>query len=327
MPYSHFRSFRSDLGLIEEQLSESLFDPLHDFLSRPRKSVRSQLLQIGFELGGGSEPTIEQEDLIRRAVSALEGLHAGSMIIGDARDEAHTRRGQPCLHVQIGTPLAMNAANWLSVFTYRLILDSDVRENVKSSCVREITDTLLKTYQGQALDLSIRMSDRPLHEVPLICRQSLEWKCGALLELGLVLGARISGCEGPRLESVRMLGRELGVSLQMFEDLRQLAAEEPQHLENLMLQRPSFIWWLAAEEFPQKWSLFLSAIEMLPKMDGLASFLKTSPLLQKGRARAVGHQRWTFQNFAALGGDLTSPAFQRIEKLADRLSEAEAAAS
>ena len=322
MPRSHFGHLKQDLGLIEEHLSESLFNPLQEFLTRPRHFFRSQLIPLGFELGGGPQPTEAQEDLMERAGQAIESVHAGSLIVDDVQDESETRRGQPCLHVEVGVPLALNAGHWLYFFAYRLIQDSEVAESVKTACLKEMTEALLKAHQGQALDLSVRMSQQRVTEAPLICRQSLEWKAGALLELGLVLGARIAGCEGPRLNSLRMLGRELGVTLQMFNDLSNLEADEPEekHLENLLLQRPSYVWWLVAEEFPDQWGPFKEAVMTLPQMDSLRFFLDLHPVIQKGRARALGHQQWTFQNFATLGGDLTSPAFQKVEALAEKIA-------
>ncbi len=324
MPSSHFGQFKKDLGLIEEHLSDSLFNPLHDFLSRPRKSFRSQLVHSGFELAGGCDPAPERLDLLGRASQMIEALHAGSLIIDDVQDESSMRRGLPALHMQIGTPLALNAGNWLYFFAYKLILESEVSESLKNQCLREVTDVLLKAHQGQALDLSVRMSQQRVVDAPLICRQSLQWKSGALLELGLVLGGIIAGCEGPRLESLRMLGRELGVTLQMFDDLGnlQLKDNSAKHLEDLILQRPSFIWWVIAEEFPEQWGLFKEAVLSLPKIEGLQFFLDAHPVMQKGRALAIGHQRKTFQTFATLGGDLTSPAFQKIEEMAERIASA-----
>lgn len=324
MPESHFGHFKRQMGLIEDHLSRSLFNPLHEFLSRPRKSFRSQMVEAGFELAGGTDRTDEQADLLVRASQAVEALHAGSLIVDDIQDNSEVRRGEPSLHVQIGMPLALNAGNWLYFFASHLILDSSVSDAIKARCMQEMTDALLKAHQGQALDLSIRIRDQLRAEIPHICRQSLEWKAGALVELGLTLGARIAGCEGPRLDALRGLGRELGVTLQMFDDLGNLQVERPtpKHLEDLVLQRPSFIWWILAEEFPDQWDPFLRAIELLPDTESLKNFLIQVPLLQTGRAKALGHQRWIFQNFAKQGGDPTSPAFERIELLAERIANA-----
>jgi geranylgeranyl pyrophosphate synthase len=312
-----------ETGLIEEHLSEALFNPIHEFLSRPRKTYRSQLVQLGFELGAAAPPGPEQTELIRRASQALESLHAAALIMDDIRDESTTRRGHPALHLQIGAALAANTADWLSSFSYRLIYESDANAILKNTLITEMTESDLKAHQGHALNLSIRMSQQRITEAPTLCRQSMEWTGGALLEMGLVLGACIAGCEGPRLQSLRMLGRELGVSLQMFAELARLENLGPKtkHLESLAQQRPSFIWWLIAEEFPEQWGAFKEAVLALPQTDTLRFLFDLHPILEQGQNRARMHQQKTFQNFATLGGDLTSESFQKIEDMASGFAD------
>ncbi len=310
----------------EPRLQSALFAPLQSFLSRPHKSFRANLVDLGFELFSpqDSAPSEWQEDFRLRTKKAIETLHAGSLIVDDIQDDSELRRGSPCLHHEIGVPLALNAGNWLYFFAYQQILESQAPHDIKLKCLADTTDILLRAHQGQAIDLSTRMGHVPASEVPLVCRQSLEGKSGALMEFALVLGARVAGADDIQVKSARVLGRELGVHLQMFDDLGNLKVEKPtpKHLEDLIHQRPSFVWWLVAEHFPDNLAELSAASKTLPCTLALKQFLSETPVLEQGRQQALKHQQELFNWWRSERVPHSPAAFEKIRELSERIASA-----
>ena len=67
----------------------ALYEPLHDFLSRPGKSVRAELLFSTYRLTGGKGAPPAELGLF------VEALHAGSLVVDDIEDDSLERRGCP----------------------------------------------------------------------------------------------------------------------------------------------------------------------------------------------------------------------------------------
>ncbi len=73
----------------------------------PRKGVSPTARLDGLatrEHGANRQPSFR---------GSSRALHLGSLIVDDIEDGSPIRRGGPALHLQIGTPLALNAGNWL----------------------------------------------------------------------------------------------------------------------------------------------------------------------------------------------------------------------
>lgn len=312
---------KSDL---EPHLHSALHAPLEKFLSRPHKAFRAGLVNLGFELFAPNSVQPWQQALRARLQSAIETLHAGSLIVDDIQDGSRERRGEACLHRQIGMPLALNAGNWLYFSAYQQILESGAPDSVKLACVRDTTDILLRAHQGQALDLAIRAGDMNPADIPKLCRQSLEGKSGALMEFALVLGARAAMASEEQIAAARRLGRELGVNLQMFDDLGNLNLKKStaKHLEDLSQERPSFVWWVLAERFPHCFDQFKQASRQLPDLEALSECLEKTRLLDVGRAQALQHQNDIFFSWEQSRVAHAIPALEKIQSLSQRIAHA-----
>ena len=224
----------------------SLVGPLRDFLARPGKEFRARLVECGYKLGGGSgdPPTL--------LPWIVEILHAGSLIVDDIEDGSPCRRGAPSLHVRYGLPLALNAGNWLYFWAESLVERLEVGPEIELALHRTITRCLRECHRGQALDLSLRMSQLTRSEVPVAVATTTALKTGRLMELSATVGALVSDAPAERVNAIARFGSELGTVLQMLDDLGGLYGERRIHKghEDLRLSRPTWPWAWLAESLP-----------------------------------------------------------------------------
>src|SRR6476620_9922223 len=141
---------------VSEILEGNLLLPLRNLLARPGKSFRGRLVEVGWILGK-TDPEIQlssEERSYCDAISrAIEYVHAGSLIIDDIEDGSINRRGLPSLHILYGTPVALNAGNWLYFWPFQIIQKLGLPEKTEISLYKKFHETLLQGHYGQALDL------------------------------------------------------------------------------------------------------------------------------------------------------------------------------
>jgi len=251
-----------DLVLPQRLLDRALFDPLSKAARRPGKEFRARLAGISWELAGGEGMPPGELGLV------VEALHLGSLIVDDIEDGSECRRGVPCLHQQVGVPLALNAGNWLYFWPGAALSGAGFPAAVELALRRAVERAVLRCHYGQALDLSVRVGELRQHEVFDVVSATTRLKTGSLMELSAELGA--TAAEAPE-ESVRVLaelGAELGVVLQMLDDLTGICVERRRDKgrEDLVLGRPTWVWaWLAVECEPLSYLRFRSALEAVQR--------------------------------------------------------------
>ena len=225
-------------------LHSALYEPLRDFLSRPGKEFRYRLVELCWDMAGG-------QGAVPEALGGMvEALHAGSLIVDDIQDESSTRRGRPALHVTYGVPIALNAGNWLYFWAYSLLEEMGLGPHVELSLYRWLSRTLARCHEGQALDLTLRMSRLSQPEVPALVETTTRLKTGALMGLAAVIPAVASGASHSVANAFQRFGEGVGIGLQMLDDLSGLLSERRCHKghEDLIFGRPTWPWaWLARD--------------------------------------------------------------------------------
>jgi geranylgeranyl pyrophosphate synthase len=225
--------------------NDALLEPLRDFLQRPSKLFRAQLVELGFRLAGGREGAHPIElPLI------IECLHAGSLIIDDIEDDSTERRESPALHCRYGLPRALNAGNWLYFWPQVLLSRLPLADRARLNAHERLALCLMHCHEGQALDLGVRVDELNQPDVPVVVRAISRLKTGGLLGLATAFGAIAAGATPERVEAIASLGRELGVGLQMLDDLSGVLNAGRRHkaLEDLSHGRATWIWsWLSDE--------------------------------------------------------------------------------
>lgn len=260
--------------------NDALLAPLRDFLARPSKGFRAGLVELGYRLGGGTETELPQELPL-----LIECLHAGSLIVDDIEDDSTERRGAPALHCSFGLPRALNAGNWLYFLPQVLLSRIAFTAEARLSAHERLSLCLLRCHEGQALDLQVRVDQLAQRDVAQVALTTSRLKTGGLLGLAAALGALAAAAPGTHVCAIATLGRELGVGLQMLDDLSGVLNSARRHkaLEDLRHARVTWLWALLAEELDRPaYDAFVR--ELREVMDGGAS----DALIERMRFRVGG---------------------------------------
>ncbi|HEV8549209.1 MAG TPA: polyprenyl synthetase family protein [Polyangiaceae bacterium] len=239
------RSLPSDIRVPSRLLDRALFEPLRAVARRPGKELRGRLVGVAYQLCGGDGAVAPELS------AALEALHLGSLVVDDIEDGSLHRRGDATLHRLVGVPLALNAGNWLYFYPTVLLSRAGLAPRIELSLRVAIDRGVLRCHYGQALDLSVRITELRQREVPELVAATTRLKTGSLLELAAEVGALAADAAAHEVAALARLGCELGVALQMLDDLTGLTSPRRSHKghEDLLDARPSWVWsWLAERE-------------------------------------------------------------------------------
>lgn len=229
---------------VPEHLWEAaLVGPLSDFLGRPGKEFRARLVRLGWQLSGRHTAPPAELPLI------IEALHSGSLIVDDIEDASTQRRGGPALHCRYGVPRALNAGNFLYFWALDLLSRLGLPPITELALHRAFTRTLLACHQGQALDLSVSIARLTQSEVGATVFAVTQLKTGKLCELAANMGALAAGAPQSKAQAIAQFGCELGIGLQMLDDLSGITSDRHAHKghEDLRQGRPTWAWAWAAE--------------------------------------------------------------------------------
>lgn len=297
----------------------TLYEPLRDFLSRPSKTFRGRLAELSFAL-------VDPEGRVPRTVPLLvEALHAGSLIVDDIEDHGVERRGAPALHRRHGVPTALNAGNWLYFWAATLAERIGLSPERELDARRRIDATLLACHYGQALDLGVRVTDVAQHEVAALVRTTTELKTGELFSLAAALGGYAAAATPGQIQALSRFGRELGVGLQMLDDLGSITSVRrcDKGREDLVNARATWVFaWLSARLDAHEYRRILSATEDVaasrrPPEDTLTAL--RSSLDPEVRAGVRAHLHSAFEALARVFG--FSPGLGELYAELNRLEQ------
>lgn len=250
----------------------ALLDPAREILGRSGKGLRARTLQRSWELAGG-HPDGPPELLMLM----IELIHVGSLIIDDIEDDSPRRRGGPALHRTWGVPVALNVGNWLYFAALAVLARTPLDPSTRLAAYEDVSRSLMHCHQGQALDLSVRVSSLSRHEVGSVVATSTRLKTGSLVRLASVLGARAAGAEQAVVQATGAFGEDVGVALQMLDDWSgiSVSSRREKGLEDLLLERLTWPWaWLADETDDDGWQGGLVLLKALPS-DGSPEELRS----------------------------------------------------
>ncbi len=223
--------------------NRALLDPARDILSRSGKGVRAAVLEHSWHLAGGAAEG--PPDVLPVLV---ELLHVGSLVIDDIEDDSETRRGGPALHRSYGVPVALNTANWMYFLALTLLFRVKLDAPVRLALFEDISLGLLRCHKGQALDLTVKITNVPRKQVPIVVARSTRLKTGSLMELAALIGAHAAGASSPTTAALALFGANFGLGLQMIDDwsgINNLKRRE-KGIEDIRHARPTWPWaWLA----------------------------------------------------------------------------------
>ncbi len=321
-------------GPMSQQLHRAVTVPLQQFLSRDGKALRAKVVEAGFRLGAPSHTLTDSDrKSCEGLASCIEAIHAGSLIVDDIQDGTQVRRGAATLHRAHGLPIALNAGNLLYFWGMNQIAAVGLAPTTELQCVRRLHEEILRAHYGQALDIGTATDELEQSAVPDLCLAAIRLKSGALMSLALTLGAIASGASAERLKRLDEFGHLLGMGLQMFDDLNNMAPaqlsdpNQAKRLEDLYLRRPSWVWAFAAKTFDARdYADFVRAVRMLPNESYLAAWTGVHDFSERARASA---RDFVENAFTAFEKDLTSDAgdstaFKELRSVAERFGRPQA---
>lgn len=226
----------------------ALLGPARDFLSRPGKAFRGRLVESAWELAGGEAGAMPPE-----LPHLVEILHAGSLIIDDIEDQSLERRGHPALHHLYGTALALNTGNWMYYWSQALLARLSLSDSTRLSLFQEMSLTMLRCHQGQALDLGIRLFELSPSEIRHVVTATTRLKTGSLMRFAAGLGGIAAGANEADTKTLLSFGSDLGTALQMLDDASGILSPTLRHKgrEDLNLSRCTWPWAWLADELPR----------------------------------------------------------------------------
>jgi geranylgeranyl pyrophosphate synthase len=285
---------------VDDIIKVALLNPVKDVTSNRGKRIRGKLVTLSYRLLSESS-TASPVEAVQCGICAevVELIHAGSLVVDDIEDGSMIRRGKPALHIRYGLPTALNAGNWLYFWPFQLIKALELPNRTALSVYEYYHRALLRAHFGQAMDLAGCVDRLPQSRVPEVCLATMELKTGALMGFAMVLGAATVRASEAVTSLVDEFGRELGIALQMFDDLGNvLGIREPaKKYEDLMLRRPSWAWGYAARmSSPQNYQQFVAAVGNLPDTRELEDWIDKHRLIQRMRESARHRLECTFNH-------------------------------
>jgi geranylgeranyl pyrophosphate synthase len=313
---------------IENVLLEALIDPVRQVTSNPGKGIRGRLVALAYRLLG-DEPKFCALTARKLQVGAgvLELIHTGSLIVDDIEDKSRMRRGMPAMHIRYGLPIALNAGNWLYFWPLQLVKDLGLSREITLTAYECYHRTLLRAHFGQAMDVGARVNELHQENVAEVCLASLMLKTGALTGFAMVMGGLIAGAHGPAIALLDAFGRDLGVALQMFDDIGNLTGvrEPTKRYEDLTAYRPSWAWAGAAmHSSPKQYAQFIDAVKSLPATGALDTWIERHELVRIGRESAQQELALAFRKLEKGLGALelrwSKAAFEELQVLGEEIA-------
>lgn len=207
---------QSQAGKCDPWIHASLVEPAERFMDRSGKQIRKTIVDLAYTMAGGlgSAPSCLGD--------SIEWLHAGSLIIDDIQDASPTRRDQPALHVEIGIPLALNAGNWMYFQSLDKLFDDSLDIRTQHRLLHLLIRTGLRCHQGQALDLGTNVAQVNPSSFRALAHQISRLKTGSLVAMAATFGSVAAGSNKTLRSALSRFGMNVGIALQMRNDLDEL---------------------------------------------------------------------------------------------------------
>lgn len=200
-----------------KDMARYLYTPLAKYAKNGGKRHRPLICLLACQAVGGNE------DEAIAAAAAIEHFHTAALIHDDIADDSELRRGQPCLHIQIGQGLAINAGDLaLSLVTGSVVDDTHLSDSKKLRVLKELVDMTTRTIEGQALDIGWARDGRfdlTIEDYLLMAKHKTAFYSGGV---PLAVGAIIGGGTQEQIEALRSYGMSTGLAFQIQDDLLNL---------------------------------------------------------------------------------------------------------
>jgi geranylgeranyl diphosphate synthase type II len=207
-----------------------LYGPMRHFIENSGKGLRPALLIASCRAFGG-----KAEDALP-AAAVLELLHNAFLIHDDIEDVSDFRRGNRCLHHEVGVPLAINMGDAMQAMAWRLLRGNlgGLSPETGLRVVDEFDHLLKESLEGQALELGM-IRDNALDISPAdYLQMTLKKTCWYSFIHPCRLGALIARPDDVAsgaldLDSFNAFGFYLGAAFQIQDDVLNLIGSQKKY--------------------------------------------------------------------------------------------------
>jgi octaprenyl-diphosphate synthase len=203
---------QEDLDEIENQLSENLKPYLdlvsevaHHILFAGGKRLRPLLLVLSAKLCG------YEDNYAKTIASAVEYLHAATLLHDDIIDDAVLRRGKKVAHSLYGNAITVLVGDFLLARALAICADSG-----KIKVIHIISDLTENMSTGEVHQL-MRKGDVTLTEDEYM--EVIRRKTAVLFQAACTVSATIADATEQKAKALSEYGYNLGIAFQMVDDL------------------------------------------------------------------------------------------------------------
>ena len=274
-----------------QKLEMGFLDPVRKYMARPRKNFRSTLVECGYLLSRHANSEISEFslDCIKTAV---EYLHAGSLIIDDIQDGSGMRRGAPAFHVENGVPAGICVGNWMYFWPLQVLKKAHWNNESKVISFEHFHYAVEKAHYGQYLDLAVKSDEVTLAQLSEVSLTTAALKTGSITGLAIVLGFLAGGARKEEADAILSFGIKFGTALQRLDDWGNLtSARDPaKRFEDLQSRKPTTVWHDVVHfGTDEEKAVFIEAVSRLPNQDAALAWLANSDLPRRAQD-AIDHE-------------------------------------
>ncbi len=187
-------------------------------------------------------------DDLRKVAVAVECFHKASLVHDDIEDDDDLRYGEPALHTEHGTPVALNVGDLLLGEGYRLIGECQADDARKVAMFQAAAAGHRTLCLGQGAELCWTRDPRPLASLEVL--DIFRRKTSPAFEVALQLGAEYAGSDAATARVLAAYSEALGIAYQIRDDLDDLVAGSES--DDVQAMRPSLPLAIALERVKAK---------------------------------------------------------------------------
>jgi octaprenyl-diphosphate synthase len=149
--------------------------------------------------------------------TAVEMVHAATLLHDDVIDLAETRRGAPTSRMIFGNAVSVFAGDWLLI---------DALKRVRKAQVPGTLERLLDVIEEMIFAESLQLERRGRLDTTVDqWFEVVTGKTAALFRWGMYAGGRVGGLDDATCEALEQYGVHLGVAFQAIDDVLDLAGD------------------------------------------------------------------------------------------------------
>lgn len=202
--------------LVPECEPKSLYEPFKYVMLGGGKRIRPI-----FNLLGCGIASNDHNEAIYSAV-ALEILHNFTLVHDDIMDNSNFRRNRPTVHKKWNYPIAILTGDVMIGYAYKLLNKYNNHRNF-NQILTLFTNEVIEVCEGQILDMDFNSNKNVSFDDYI---NMIDKKTARLIETSLAIGGLIGNCNEIEYNSLKNIGKNVGLAFQIQDDILDMVADE-----------------------------------------------------------------------------------------------------